>query len=84
MFKLAEEHLEKAKEIAVNNRKKRSCSKCYDRGYIGVDQNNLLALCHKCVDVEKATQEWKDYVAEIPELKEHFKELFEEENNTGE
>ena len=78
MFKLADNHLAKAKEIAVNNRKKKSCSKCYDRGYIGIDQNNLLALCNKCVDVEKATQDWKEYVADIPELREYFKEYFEE------
>ncbi|MEA1972177.1 MAG: hypothetical protein U9N34_02630 [Candidatus Cloacimonadota bacterium] len=77
MFKLSESHLEKAKKIALKNRKKKSCNKCYDRGYIGIDQNNLLALCQKCVDIEKATAEWKEYVTQFPELKEYFKEMFE-------
>ena len=79
MFKLDEKHLEKAKEFAANNRKKKNCGNCYDRGYIGVTPENTLALCHKCVDMEKALEAWKNYVAEIPELKEQYKELFEEE-----
>lgn len=84
MFKLAEKHLEKAKEIAVRNRKKKSCGKCYDRGYIGITPENTLALCHKCVDMEKALAEWKIYVSDIPELKEQYKELFEEEKENNE
>ncbi|HPR17768.1 MAG TPA: hypothetical protein PLD62_05945 [Candidatus Cloacimonadota bacterium] len=79
MFKLEEKHLEKAKEIAARNRKKKSCGKCYDRGYIGVTPENTLVLCHKCVDMEKAMADWKSYVAEIPELKEQYHELFEED-----
>ncbi len=80
MFRLDEKHLEKAKEIALKNRKRKSCNKCYDRGYIGVTEENLLVLCTKCVDIDKAMQDWKEYVAQFPDLKEHFKELFEEEN----
>ena len=85
MFRLAETHLEKAKEIAQKNRKKKSCNKCYDRGYSGVTEENLLVLCQKCVDIDKAMEDWKEYVAQFPDLKEHFKELFEEDNeNQGE
>lgn len=79
MFRLDEKHLEAAKEIAVRNRKKRSCNKCYDRGYIGVNEENLLIICPKCVDMEKAQSEWKDYVSGQEDLKEHFAYLFEEE-----
>jgi hypothetical protein len=78
MFKLDEIHLEKAKEMAVRNRTKKKCKLCYDRGYIGVTPENLLVPCHKCVDIDKVMEEWKVYVAEIPELKEYFADLFEE------
>ncbi len=76
---LAEEHLDKAKEIVLKNRKKRSCKKCYDRGYIGTSPENTLIVCDKCVDIEKAMEEWKEYVKLDPQLMEDFKELFEEE-----
>jgi hypothetical protein len=79
MFRLDDIHLEKAKEIAGKNRIKKNCNVCYERGYIGVTEQNLLFLCHKCVDLDKAMQEWKNYLEDFPDLKEHFKELFEEE-----
>jgi len=79
VFHLDEKHLEAAKEIAARNRKKRSCNKCYDRGYIGVNEENLLIICPKCVDGEKAQSEWKSYVSEQEDLQEHFAYLFEEE-----
>ena len=79
MYKLEDKHLEVAKEIAARNRKKKRCDKCYDRGYIGVSEDNFLVLCHRCVDMDKAMEDWKKYVADIPELKEHFSDLFEDE-----
>jgi hypothetical protein len=78
MFKLTEEQLGKAKEIALSNRRKKNCGDCYDRGYIGVTEENLLILCPKCVDLDKSMVDWKEYVAEVPELKEQFQDLFEE------
>ena len=78
MFILEEKHLEAAKEIAQRNRHKKSCDHCYDRGWIGVSEQNLLVLCPKCVDIDKAMEEWKNYVSENEDLKEHFSELFEE------
>ncbi|MBC8385207.1 MAG: hypothetical protein H8E57_06780 [Candidatus Cloacimonetes bacterium] len=78
MFRLEDKHLNKAKEFAVHNRKKSKCNHCYDRCYIGTTEENLLVICPKCVDLEKTLEEWKNYIAEIPELKEHFHELFEE------
>ena len=79
MFKLDEKHLNKAKEFAVHNRKKKSCNNCYDRGYIGTTLENTLVLCPKCVDVDKVMEAWKNYVKDIPELKEQYSELFEDE-----
>jgi len=85
MYRLDDKHLEKAKEIVLSARKKKSCKVCYDRGYIGVNQQNMVVLCHKCVDAEKATEEWKKYVLENEDLKEHYSEFFEEEDeNTQE
>ena len=81
---LEEKHLERAKEIAAANRIKRTCNKCYDRGFIGTTPDNLLVVCTKCVDVEKAMNEWKEYIIENPELKEMFPEYFEEEEKEGE
>jgi len=78
MFKLEEQHLEAAQEIAGKHRRKKSCDACYDRGWIGTTDQNLLVLCTRCVDMEAAMEEWKQYVSEHEELKEHFSELFEE------
>jgi hypothetical protein len=81
---LAEEHLDKAKEIVLNHRKKKSCKKCYDRGYVGVSQENTLVVCEKCVDIEAAMNEWKEYVKTDEQLMEDFKEIFEETPEEGE
>ncbi|MFA5466188.1 MAG: hypothetical protein WC218_09425 [Candidatus Cloacimonadales bacterium] len=81
---LAENHLEKAKEIALNNRKKRTCKKCYDRGYIGLTPENTLVICEKCVNVDAAMEEWKEYVKQDPQLMDDFKDLFEEEEEETE
>ncbi|MDI3503663.1 MAG: hypothetical protein PWP64_599 [Candidatus Cloacimonadota bacterium] len=78
MFTLDEKHLDEAKKIAQANRKKKSCDYCYDRGWIGVSEQNLLVLCTRCVDMEAAMAEWKNYVSAHEDLKEHFSELFEE------
>lgn len=78
MFKLDDKHLEAAQKIAHKNRRKKSCGVCYDRGWIGVTEQNLVVLCTHCVDMEAAIEEWKAYVAGHEDLKEHFSELFEE------
>ncbi|MDP2172925.1 MAG: hypothetical protein Q8M98_06255 [Candidatus Cloacimonadaceae bacterium] len=80
MFKLDEIHLEAAQLIAAKHRVKKSCGNCYDRGWIGVSEQNLLVLCTRCVDMEKAVDDWKTYVTEHDDLKEHFSELFEEKH----
>lgn len=78
MFKLDEKHLEAAQEIAKKHRTKKNCGDCYERGWIGTTDQNLLVLCSRCVDMEAAVEDWKNYVLEHEELKEHFSELFEE------
>lgn len=78
MFILEDKHLEEAKAIAQKNRKKKRCDDCYDRGWLGVSDQNLLVLCGRCVDMEAAMEDWKTYVSEHEDLKEHFSELFEE------
>ncbi|MBN1949300.1 MAG: hypothetical protein JW784_06115 [Candidatus Cloacimonetes bacterium] len=85
MFRLDERHLAKAREIAARNRIKPKCNICYDRGYIGVNQNNTLILCLKCVDTAAAFEEWKRYIVDFPELREYYAEyLAEKEELEGE
>lgn len=76
-FRLADEHLERAKAIAAGHCRRSGCRACHGRGWTGVAQDNTIVLCHKCVDPEAAFGDWKDYVAGIPDLREHYKELFE-------
>ncbi len=78
MFKLEEHHLEEAKKIALKHRTRKRCDRCYDRGWIGVNEQNLLITCSHCVDLEAVMKEWKEYVSGHADLKEHFAELFEE------
>ncbi len=79
MFVLAEIHQNKAIEILQSNRKKKRCDVCYDRGFIGYTPEKQVIPCHRCVDDEKAMEEWKSYVAGVPELKEQYHELFEDD-----
>ena len=76
---LDEKHQKVAIEIVQKNRTKKSCNKCYDRGYIGFSQDKTVIPCEKCVDIEKAYNEWKQYVSQDEVLKENYKELFDEE-----
>ena len=76
---LEEKHQKVAIEIVQKNRKKKSCNRCYDRGYIGFSQDKTIVPCDKCVDIEKSYEDWKNYVSEDAELREAFKELFTEE-----
>jgi hypothetical protein len=84
MFKLEEKHLEAAQEIARKHRQKKSCDTCYDRGWIGTTDQNLLVLCTRCVDMDAAMEDWKQYVSEHEDLKEHFSDLFEEKQELDE
>ena len=82
---LDEKHKKVAIEIVQRNRTKKSCGKCYDRGYEGFSStDNTIIPCSKCVDTEKAYEEWKVYVSGDEQLKEDFKELFEEDEKAEE
>jgi hypothetical protein len=78
MFKLDDKHLEAAQKIAASHRTKKRCDSCYDRGWIGINDQNMLVLCTRCIDMDAAMEEWKQYVSQHEELMEHFSELFEE------
>jgi len=77
--RLPDEHLDRAREIVAEKRTRQKCKSCYDRGYIGTNQNNLLVPCAKCTDVDGVMEAWRGYVAETPALKELYGDYFEEE-----
>ncbi len=79
MFRLSEEHQKRAIDIIESHKIKKSCNICYDRGFVGYTPEGLVIPCHKCVDNEAIMKDWKEYVAQIPELREYFHEMFEEE-----
>ena len=79
MPRLPDEHLVRAKELVLENRTKSNCKTCYDRGYRGVNQNNMLVYCYKCVDNDALMQAWRAYVRETPALKEIYGDYFEED-----
>ena len=66
--KLPEQYVPKAKEMALKHRTKEKCKACYDRGYHGINQLNLLITCHKCVDTDAVVEEWRAFVKDTPEL----------------
>lgn len=80
---LPDEHLGRAREIVAEKRTKQKCKVCYDRGYIGTNQDNMLVPCSKCVDVEGVMEGWRAYVAETPALKELYGDYFEDEEEEG-
>lgn len=77
--KLPDEHLDKAKEMVLRHRRRSNCKACYDRGYQGINEVNMLVTCAKCVDGEALMVEWRAYVRETPALVEMYGDYFEEE-----
>ncbi len=77
--RLPDEHLGKAREIVAAKRTVQRCKTCYDRGYIGTNQNNMLVPCSKCVDVNGVMEDWQVYVAETPALQELYGDYFEDD-----
>jgi len=80
---LDEIHQKAVIEIVQRHRKKKSCNKCYDRGYIGFTAEKTIVPCDKCVDIEAAMAEWKEYVSKDDKLKEEFADLFTEDDVAG-
>lgn len=77
--RLPDEYLEKAREMAARHKNKKNCKRCYDRGYLGVDQNNLLIPCTKCVADDALLAQWRQFVRDTPELHQLYGDYFEEE-----
>ncbi|MBT4097300.1 MAG: hypothetical protein HOM68_21425 [Gemmatimonadetes bacterium] len=77
--RLPDEHLAKARELAAAQRSDKKCKICYSRGYQGTDQNNMLVLCAKCVDVDAVGKAWREYVRDTPALSELYGDYFDEE-----
>jgi hypothetical protein len=83
--RLSDEYLEQAKEMVARHRKAKKCKLCYDRGYQGVNQDNMLVPCSKCVDTDAVLKEWTAYVRNTPELAELYGDYYaeaEEEEGT--
>ena len=77
-FRLDDMHLEKARSIAGTHVGRSNCRSCFGRGWTGTATDNTIILCHKCVNAEKAMEDWKQYVKEVPELWDHYKDMYEE------
>ena len=77
--RLPDEHLVRAREIVAEQRTKSKCKLCYDRGYIGTNQDNMLVPCSKCVNVDGVMEAWRTYVADTPALKALYGDYFEPE-----
>lgn len=77
--KLPDQYLAKAREMVAKHKAKKNCKRCYDRGYLGVDQHNLLIPCPKCVAGDTLIEEWRQFVRDTPELFQLYGTYFDEE-----
>jgi hypothetical protein len=82
--RLPHAHLGKAREIITESRNKNNCKICYDRGYWGTNQDNMLVPCGKCVDSEAVMKAWRSYVSENEELSALYGDYFEDEEGEEE
>lgn len=76
--RLPEKHLAEARKMVVNHKKKKKCNKCYDRGYLGVNEENMLIPCTHCIDSKTLFDEWKVYVKAHPDLVELYGDSLED------
>lgn len=77
--RLPDQYLAVARKMAAKHKAKKNCKRCYDRGYLGVDQHNLLLPCPKCVAGEALLEEWRQFVRDTPELSQLYGDYFEQE-----
>lgn len=81
--RLPDEHLAAARTIIADNRTKKNCKICYDRGFLGTNQDNMLVPCNKCVDSDAVMEAWRTYVCDNEELSALYGDYFEEEEEEG-
>ena len=77
--RLPDQYLEKAREMVGRHKIKSKCKSCYDRGYQGINQLNMLVTCHKCIDGDALMKEWRALIRDTPELSKMYGDYFEEE-----
>ncbi len=77
--RLPDIHLGKAKEMVLRHRKKKKCNKCFDRGYTGITEDNMIIPCNHCVDNDTVFKEWKEYVKGSEELTELYGDSLEDD-----
>lgn len=77
--KLSEAHLAKAIELVSKHRTKKNCKSCFDRGYQGISQSNMVIPCHKCLDLDAVAKDWQAHVKDTPDLAEAYGDYFEAE-----
>ena len=77
--RLPDKYLDSAKKIIKENRSKTQCKTCYDRGFIGTNQDNMVVPCNKCVDVEEVMIRWRSHVRDNEELNSLYGDYFEED-----
>ncbi len=82
--RLPETYLQEAKKMVLNHKKKKKCNKCFDRGYLGITEENMLIPCTHCIDSKSLFDEWKAYVKTIPELSELYGDSLEEKEEEKE
>ena len=82
--RLPDEHLDRARAMVLAHKKKKNCKKCYDRGYAGVTEENMLVPCSRCVDEKALMAEWRAYVKTHPALVELYGDSLDEETEASE
>ena len=53
--------------------------RCYDRGFTGITEDNMIIPCNHCIDNEGVFKEWKEYVNARADLKELYGDSLEDE-----
>ncbi len=64
----AEQVREKMRQLCSH----KYCKRCYGRGYVGMNDNNLVITCDKCVDQGAAYLWFRSFVREHEDLHEMF------------
>ena len=82
--KLPERYLDDARRMTASHIVKKKCKLCYGRGYLGVNQLNMLVTCSKCVDEDALFEEWKAFVRQTPELNALYGDYYESDDAEAE